>query len=89
MLFVNPEAAKKPVPNIPKEISEIIEFLEREISLEKIRLVHYLLDLCTETKEDFANRIKYAQARQRELGQGVPIIAFGETKFCVLLQFLV
>lgn len=85
MLFVNSETVEKPFPNIPIEISEIIEFLENEISLENIRLAHYLLDLCTETKEDFANQIRYAQTRQRELGQGVPIIAFGETKFCAFV----
>lgn len=85
LLFNDPDQAKKPVQNIPKEIAEIIGFLEKNISLENIHFAHYLLDLSTEEKEDFADQIKYAQKRQKELGWSFPISAFSETKCCAFV----
>ena len=83
--FIDPNAAIKPIQNIPDKISEIIDFLDQNISLENIRLAHYLLDLCTEAKEDLDGQINHAINRQKELGYTVPISAFGETKYCAFV----
>lgn len=86
LLFANPSAAKKPTQNIPDQISEIIEYLGRDISPEKIRLAHYLMDFASDAKEDLAGQIKYALKRQRELNRAVPLVAFGDIKYCVFIS---
>lgn len=86
LLFVNPSAAKKPSQNIPKEISEILDYLGRDVSPEKIHLAHYLMDLASTGKENLAKQIRYALKRQRELNHTVPLTAFGDTKYCVFIS---
>jgi len=85
MLFVNPAKARKPVQDIPKEISEIIEFLEHDISPEKIRLACYFLNLSADAKSGFAEQIKYVLKRQKEIGRGLPVIALGDNKYCAFI----
>lgn len=86
LLFANPSAAKKPTQNMPEQISEIIEYLGYDVSPEKIRLAHYLMDLASVAKEDLAGQIKYALKRQRELKRAVPLAAFGEIKYCAFIS---
>lgn len=86
LLFLNSAASKKPVQNIPKEVSEIIQILENDITLENIRLAHFLLDLSSDAKEDLGKQISYALCRQKELGRTVPISRFGEIKYCVFIS---
>lgn len=86
LLFANPSAAQKPVQDMPNQISEIIEYLGRSISPEKIRLAHYLMDLASDAKEDLAGQIKYALKRQRELKRVVPLVAFGDIKYCAFIS---
>ena len=86
LLFANPSASKKPTQNMPEQISEIIEHLGYDVSPEKIRLAHYLMDLASVAKEDFAGQIKYALKRQRELKRTVPLVAFGDIKYCAFIS---
>lgn len=86
MLFVNPSIAKKPVQNMPKEISEIIDYLGCDVSPEKIHLAHYLMDLSSKGREDFAEQIKYGLKRIRELNYTVPLVAFGDIKYCIFIS---
>ena len=86
LLFANPSAAKKPTQNMPEQISEIIEHLGYDVSPEKIRLAHYLMDLASVAKEDFAGQIKYALKRQSELKRTVPLVAFGDIKYCAFIS---
>lgn len=86
LLFANPSAAKKPTQNMPEQISEIIEYLGYDVSPEKIRLAHYLMDLASVAKEDLAGQIKYALKRQRELKRTVPLVAFGDIKYCAFIS---
>ena len=85
LLFANPSGAQKPIQDIPAQISEIIEYLEHDVSPGKIHLAHYLLDLSSDAKNDFAGQIKYAQKRQRDLKHAVPLVAFGDIKYCAFI----
>lgn len=86
LLFANPSAAEKPIQNMPVQIAEIIEYLERDISPEKIRLAHYLLDLSSDARKNLAEQIEYALKRQRELNHAVPATAFGDIKYCAFIS---
>lgn len=85
-LYIDADRAQKPIQNIPDELVEILHYLKANISVESIALAHFLLDLSTESKEDFANQIKYGLKRQRELGRTTPMIAFGDAKYCVFIS---
>lgn len=85
-LFIDPDRAQKPTQNIPKELMELLDYLKDKISVESIMLAHFLLDLSTESKEDFVEQIKYGLKRQRELGRTVPMVAFGDAKYCVFIS---
>ena len=86
LLFVNPDMAKKPIQKIPKRVSEIIQFGENNISLENIRLAHWLLDLSGEAREDLSQQIDYALRRQREIGRMISSLAVGKVKYCVFVK---
>ena len=86
LLFVSSARAKKPVQDIPERVAEIIRFSENNISLENIRLAHWLLNLSEDAREDLSHQIDYALRRQRELGQMIPMLAVGEVKYCVFVK---
>ena len=71
---------------MPEQISEIIEHLGCDISPGKIRLAHYFMNLASDAKEELAERIKYALKRQKELNRTVPLVAFGEIKYCAFIS---
>lgn len=85
LLYVNPSKSKKPDQCIPRELSEIIEYLDCDYSPQKILLSHYLLDLSADGREDFAGQIRHTLKRQRELGRSVPMVAFGDIKYCAFI----
>ena len=85
-MYTAPEKAIKPTQNIPKTITDIIAYLERNISLQNITFTHFLLDLATDAKEDLSAQILYGLRRQRELKRQVPLIAFGEIKYCIFIS---
>ena len=64
----------------------MLDCLKDKISAETITLAHFLMDLSTESKEDFVKQIKYCLKRQRELKRTVPMIAFGDAKYCVFVS---
>lgn len=86
MLYCNPSMAVKPVQDIPKELLDIIRFIEKRITPEGIAFANFLLDLCTETKKDLASQIQYALKRQRELMYTTPMVAFGDMKYCCFVS---
>lgn len=86
LLYCNPQKAIKPVQNIPKEIKDIISFVDKNITPEGIQFAIFLLNLCTEGKEDLADQIQYALKRQQELRYMVPVVAFGEIKYCAFVS---
>lgn len=86
LLFIDEDRAHKPVQNIPEGLVELLQYLKDNISVESIGLAHFLMDLSTESKEDFVRQIKYGLNRQREVGHTTPIIAFGEVKYCVFIS---
>lgn len=83
LLYVEAQRAEKPVQKIEIELLKILNWLDKNISPENIRLAHYLLNLASDARKEFAAQIRYALRRQRELNHTVPIIAFGEIKYCV------
>lgn len=85
MLFLDPSKAHKPTQNLPKKICEILDCLEDNISPEKILLAHFLLDLPADLKVDFVGQIEHVLQRQKELGWAVPVMAFGEIKYCAFI----
>lgn len=85
MLYADPAKAQKPVQAIPPELTEIIKHLDTHISEEAILFAHFLLDMSTAAKNDFAGQIKYAFKRQREISRPVPMIAFGDFKYCTFI----
>lgn len=44
------------------------------------------MDLASVAKEDLAGQIKYALKRQRELKRTVPLVAFGDIKYCAFIS---
>lgn len=85
LLFSNPSVAKKPTQNIPKQISEIISYLGKNVSPKKIRFAHHLLDLSADAREELAEIINYTVSRQKVLKRTTPIVMLGEIKFCVFI----
>ena len=83
LLYVESQRAEKPVQKIEIELLKILNWLDKNISPETIRLAHYLLNLASDARKEFAEQIRYALRRQREINHSVPIIAFGEIKYCV------
>ena len=83
LLYVESQRAEKPVQKIEIELLKILNWLDKNISPENIRLAHYLLNLASDARKEFAEQIRYALRRQREINHSVPIIAFGEIKYCV------
>ena len=86
LLFANPSEAKKPIQSMPNEISEIIDYLGHSISPEKIAFAHYLLDLSSKARQDLAAQIKTALRRQKELHRPLPMVAFGDIKYCMFVS---
>lgn len=86
LLFVNSDMAKKPVQATPKRVSEIIQFWESHISVENIRLAHWLLDLSGDAREDISQQINHAPRRQREIGRMISMLAVGDVKYCIFVK---
>ncbi len=75
----------KPKQDIPNEITEIIQLLERGTDKSRIGVAHFLLNLSSESKDDFCRAIHHAIKRQPEIGRMVVMSAFGEIKYCLFV----
>lgn len=86
LLYVASQKVVKPVQEIQSELLEILNWLDKNISPENIKLAHYLLNLSIDAKKDFSEKIRYALRRQRELNHSIPIVAFGKIKYCLFIS---
>ena len=76
----------KPKQDMPNEITEIIQLLERGTDENRIDVSHFLLNLSSEAKDDFCRSIHHALRRQPEIGRMVVMSAFGEIKYCLFVE---
>lgn len=76
----------KPKQDIPNEIIEIIQLLDRGTDENRIDVAHFLLDLSSEAKDDFCRAIHHALRRQPEIERMVVMSAFGEIKYCLFVE---
>lgn len=76
----------KPVQNIPEEIKIILHFLVNDKEKNRFDIANFLLDMSSESKEDFCKGIKCAIHRQREIGSMVALSGFGELKYCLFVS---
>jgi len=76
---------KKPVQEIPNEITEIIKSLEQGTETNKIEVAHFILNMSSKAKKDFCEYIHYAIKRQTESGKMLVMSAFGEMKYCLFV----
>ena len=76
----------KPQQDIPHEITEIIQLLEKRTEKHKIDVAHFLLNMSSEAKEDFCKAIHRALQKQPEIGRMLVTSAFGEIKYCLFVS---
>jgi len=76
----------KPKQDIPNEITEIIQLLDRGSDENRIDVAHFLLNMSSEAKDDFCRAIHHALRRQPEIGRMVVMSAFGEIKYCLFVE---
>lgn len=76
----------KPLQDIPREITEIIQLLEQGTEKNKIEVAHFLLNMSSEAKNDFCRSIHHAFKRQPEIGRMLVMSAFGEIKYCLFVE---
>lgn len=86
LLYVNPSQANKPTKNIPGVISDIIMYLNGNISRENISFAHYLLDLSYDARENFSKQVENGLKRQREFKHQIVLAAVGDIKYCVFIS---
>lgn len=75
----------KPLQDIPLEIKEIVQLLERGTEKNRIEVAHFLLNMSSEVKDDFCKAIHHTLKRQLEIGRMLVISAFGEIKYCLFV----
>lgn len=75
----------KPKQIMPNDITEMISVLEQSANENRIEVAHFLLDLSSDAKEEFLEKIHYALRRQSEIGRMIQIFAFGEIKYCLFV----
>lgn len=85
MLYVAPDRAVKPLQNIPVSLVEIVDYLQRHISVENIRLAHFFLNYSTEAKEEMAANIRHCILHQRDTGNSMPIRSIGDVNYCMFV----
>lgn len=73
----------KPKQKIPSEIKKIIRFLDKSNKKNKVRLATFLLDICSEAREEINDIIIKALIRQTEIKRMLQINLTGETPMCI------
>lgn len=85
-MYTASEKAVKPTQNIPEVITDIIEYLESNISPQNIAFAHFLLDLSFDTRDNLSQQILCGIKRQRALKRQIPLISFSGIKYCVFIS---
>lgn len=85
-LFTDKISFPKPVQKIPQRIEEIIEFLNKNKIKDRIFLSNFLLDFASDAKDEMANTIEYVLDRQRQIMTMIPLITFGELRYCLFVN---
>ncbi len=85
-LYAEPTNAKKPKQNIPKVVSDIIKYLDCNISLENIIFAHFLLDMSIDAKESFSALVLNSLKRQHELHHQDPLVVLGDISYCMFVS---
>lgn len=68
---------KKPEPDIPKLIAEIINYLEGNSVECRSQIANYLLNFSSETRNDFCEQVEYVLKRQINTKSVIPIHTAG------------
>ncbi len=76
----------KPEQEIPYRIKEIIEYLEKNNIKNKTYLSSFLLDFDLDAKEEMVHYIDYIINRQKQINKMIPIITFGELRYCLFVN---
>jgi uncharacterized protein YchJ len=77
---------EKPCQNIPHRIEEIVELIDTKKTANRVFLSTFLLDICDNGKNDLAYNIERVSDRQKEVGHMMPLIAFGEVRYCAFIH---
>lgn len=85
-LYTEPARAKKPTQTIPRRIKDIIAYLDRTVTGTGIQLAHFILNLSSDARAELCNQIDYIIKRQGDIKRQVPIVAFGEIKYCLFVS---
>lgn len=85
-LYADEISFPKPEQEIPYRIKEIIEYLEKNNIKNKTYLSSFLLDFALDAKEEMVQYIDYILNRQRQINKMIPIITFGELRYCLFVN---
>lgn len=77
---------KKPEREIPKNVVKILQFLENSTIENKVFLSDFIFNFSTEALEQIDEKIDYMLVRQKELNKMVPLITFGELRYCLFIN---
>lgn len=83
---INNNHGTKPSQKVPQLIREIIQIMEKLQIPNMVYLSSYLLDLDGTTRTLFAKTIKDAYDKQRLTGIIMPVLGFGNIRYCVFIN---
>ena len=83
---VEPAQAKKPEPEVPPRVSEILACLDREGRSGRCRCAKILLEMAAPMKKDFEKSLSVALDRSRKRGQPSTFHVQGESSITVFCQ---
>ena len=86
LLFVKPEIAVKPIQKYPREINEIHQWLDNNMTQENIQLGLFILNFASDARNGFADQINYIKKRQQEVRIMIPAVAFGDISYCLFIE---
>jgi hypothetical protein len=85
-LYTEAISFSKPEQEIPYRIKEIIEYLEKNNIKNKTYLSSFLLDFALDAKKEMVQHIDYILNRQMQLNKMIPMITFGELRYCLFVN---
>ena len=87
-LYHNRKMNEKPLPDVPKEISQMIQMIGSSNVHNKVWLTSYILDFSYDFKVSFYNTIQSVLVRQHKLGRMTPLVFNGHEKSVHLCCFV-